>query len=171
MTGSPGEELVEEVDADGTVLRVVDRAEMRAGNLRHRNVAVVVRRPGGAVVVHQRADWKDVHPSMWDVAFGGVPGVGEGDVDAAVRELAEEAGLEVDPDELVDRGAADHDDELVRWVGRLYELVDDREIAPADGEVVAVDEVPIDELENWTAATDVCPDAAWAIVPAIMRWR
>ena len=71
--GSPADELVEVVDADGNVERVVTRAEMRAQNLPHRNIAVVVQRSDGRLVVHQRADWKDVYPSLWDVAFGGVP--------------------------------------------------------------------------------------------------
>ena len=96
----PGAELVEEVDERGRVVRVVTRATMRAENLRHRNIGVVVRRPTGAVVVHRRADWKDVHPSLWDIVFGGVPAVGEDDADAAVRELAEEAGLVVDAADL-----------------------------------------------------------------------
>ena len=54
---------------------------------------VVVLRPGDRVVVHQRAAWKDVAPSAWDLAFGGVCGVGEGWLESATRELAEEAGL------------------------------------------------------------------------------
>ena len=72
--GSPADELVEVIGADGTVERVVTRAEMRAQNLRHRNIAVVVQRSDGRLVAHQRADWKDLYPSMWDLAFGGVPG-------------------------------------------------------------------------------------------------
>jgi len=44
--------LVEELDGEGAVLRVVTRGEMRAENLLHRNVLVVVRRTSGAVVVH-----------------------------------------------------------------------------------------------------------------------
>ena len=75
--GSAADELVEVIGPDGVVERVVTRAEMRAQNLRHRNIAVFVQRSDGRLVVHQRADWKDVYPSLWDIAFGGVPGVGE----------------------------------------------------------------------------------------------
>ena len=118
MVVDPAEELLEEIDEHGRVVRVVTRAEMRTGNLRHRNVAVVVRRTNGAIVVHQRADWKDVHPSLWDIVFGGVPGVGETDHEAAVRELAEEAGLEVLPDDLADLGTGISDDEYTRSSAR-----------------------------------------------------
>ena len=63
--------------SDGAVVRLATRAEMRAGNLRHRSVAVVVVTSAGEVVAHRRADWKDVWPGRWDVCFGGVVGVGE----------------------------------------------------------------------------------------------
>lgn len=157
--GSPGTELVEELDEDGRVVGVVSRSEMRARNLWHRNVIVMVRRSSGALVVHQRADWKDVFPSMWDVAFSGVPAVGESWPEAAARELAEEAGLAVAPGDLADLGPRVCDIGDIRWHGRVFEVTDDRELAPADGEVVALDEVPVSDLPTWITQTPVCPDS------------
>ena len=87
MTGSPGDEPVEAVDPDGRVERIVSRREMRAGNLRHRATFVVVQNGHGDVLVHQRARWKDIWPSRWDLAFGGVCGVGETWDVAARREV------------------------------------------------------------------------------------
>lgn len=158
--GDPGDEPVEIVDRSGRAQRVVPRREMRAGNLWHRNVAVVVRRPGGAIVVHRRADWKDVHPAHWDIAFGGVPGVGESDPEAAVRELAEEAGLDVAADALGDLGRAVHEDQHTRWVGRFFVVTTDAPLHPADGEVVELAEVPVAGLDAWATTVAVCPDAA-----------
>ena len=67
---------------------------------RHRTTALArtLRRsvsvgPDTDVVVHRRADWKDVYPDYWDIAFGGVCGVGEAWLPSARRELEEEAGL------------------------------------------------------------------------------
>ena len=157
--GSPGAELVEELDEEGRVVGVVSRSEMRARNLWHRNVIVMVRRSSGALVVHQRADWKDVFPSMWDVAFSGVPAVGESWSEAAARELAEEASLAVAPDDLADLGPRVCDIGDIRWHGRVFEVTDDRELAPADGEVVALDEVPVSDLPAWITQTPVCPDS------------
>lgn len=154
-----GAELVEELDEDGRVVGVVSRSEMRTRNLWHRNVIVMVRRSSGALVVHKRADWKDVFPSMWDVAFSGVPAVGESWPEAAARELAEEAGLTVAPGDLADLGPRVCDVGDIRWHGRVFEVTDDRELTPADGEVVALDEVPVPDLPAWIAQTPVCPDS------------
>jgi 8-oxo-dGTP pyrophosphatase MutT (NUDIX family) len=164
---SAADEPVEEIDGSGRVLRTVTRRQVRAENLLHRNVMVVVRRSSGAIVVHQRSDWKDVSPSLWDLAFGGIPNVGESDEAAAVRELAEETGLEVEPSDLTDLGRAEWSDDTLRWIGSVFEVIDDREIEPVDGEVVAIDEVlPID-LANWSVEMPVCPDTAWVLVPRL----
>src|SRR5918994_3168068 len=106
------DEPVEVVGEDGAVVGIVRRAEMRARNLRHRSVGVVVRRRGdGAVLAHRRAAWKDVWPGRWDIAFGGVCAVGEAAVATAVRELAEEAGIDVDPRALRLLGAGTYEDD------------------------------------------------------------
>src|SRR5690606_5285189 len=86
---SAASEPVEVVDRNGTVVDVVDRARMRAKRLRHRCTYVAVVDAADRVVVHRRADWKDVWPGRWDIAFGGVVAVGETWDAAAARELAE----------------------------------------------------------------------------------
>lgn len=162
-------ELVEEVDADGRVLRVVTRAEMRAGNLRHRSVGVVVRRPGDrAVLAHRRASWKDVWPGRWDVAFGGVCGVGEPALAAAARELAEEAGVVVaEPSRLRPLGAGTYEDDDVAATAVIYEVEDAGPFTFADGEVEEVRWVPYPELAAFLAAHPHCPDSAAVAVPLL----
>ncbi len=148
------------VDADGTVVDVVPRADMRARNLRHRSVAVVVRRPGdGEVLVHRRAAWKDVWPSYWDLAFGGVCAVGEGWVDAAVRELAEEAGVDVAAAELRPLGRASFTDARVDVVAEAFEVRHGGPFTFADGEVTEATWITFDDLAPWAAERDVCPDS------------
>lgn len=185
----PGQQPVEVVDADGTVLSVVRRSEMRADNLRHRctYVAVVVGQPPDSVInrspsdrdrplrfdhdtelwVHQRADWKDTNPSFWDLAFGGVCDVGEPWQAAAERELAEEAGVTGVP--LVELGSCRYEDSITRVVGRVYLTWWPDEPACPDGEVVAVDRVRLGLLEEWLDNHPVCRDSA-TVVPPVLPW-
>ena len=161
-------EAVEVVDEDGAVLGVVTRAEMRAGNLRHRSTGIVVRRPGDrAVLVHRRAGWKDVWPGRWDLAFGGVCTVGEEPGASALRELAEEAGIEVDPEALRFLGRDRFEDDAVRVVGFLYEVEHGGPFAFTDGEVEEVAWVAFEALEGWLATHEVVPDSRSMAVPLL----
>jgi 8-oxo-dGTP pyrophosphatase MutT (NUDIX family) len=155
----PEDERVEVVDEEGTVVRVVTRAEMRAGNLRHRSVGIVVRRPGDrAVLVHRRAAWKDVWPGRWDVAFGGVCDVDEDELAAAVRELAEEAGITADPTGLRRIATASYEDGDVTAVGTMFEIDHGGPFTFADGEVEATEWVDWDRLGDWFDEHPHCPD-------------
>ena len=159
MTGGPraGDELVDVVDEDDRVVATVRRAEVRAGNLRHRCVFIVVRRSDGRVLVHQRSADKDVWPSAWDIAVGGVVGTGEGWNDAAARELAEEVGIAEVPLRLVGRSRYDDDD--VREVAQVYEVTWDGPVTFADGEVVAAEWLTPAEVGRWTKERTFCPDS------------
>lgn len=152
-------EQVEVVAVDGTVERLVDRATMRAERLRHRCTYLAVVDGQGRLVVHQRAGWKDVWPSRWDLAFGGVADAGEAWLDAARRELAEEAGITAGPDDLVEVAAGTYDDADVSVLGRAYVVRTDAPVHFDDGEVVAEDRVPLGELAAWLAAHETCPDS------------
>lgn len=159
---------VEVVDARGNVLDVVSRATMRAEGLRHRCTYVAVVRSTGRVVVHKRADWKDVFPGAWDLAFGGVCDLGEPWETSAARELQEEAGI---------TGVGLHDLGAVEWsngetalIGRAYVTVHDGPLAPDDGEVVALDEVPIEQLQQWLQTTSTVDDSVDVMPPLLKRW-
>lgn len=164
MTSRVADEAVEVVDPDGRVERLATRAEMRAGNLRHRSTYVVVRDDAGRVLVHQRADWKDIWPSRWDVAFGGICGVGEDWHTAAARELAEEAGL---TGELVDLGPVRFENDLTRCVGRVFVTVATATPTFPDGEVVAHQWVAPEHLADWAAAHELCDDSAAVVLPML----
>jgi isopentenyldiphosphate isomerase len=159
------DDLVEIVDEDGNVTGHVPRSEMRAANLRHRAVGVLVRTSAGDVVVHRRALWKDVWPGYWDLAFGGVLEVGEGWEDGARRELAEEAGIDVS--ELPELGQGVYEDDDVRVVGRIYAANHDGPYEFADGEVEEIALVPWEELRAWASARSCCPDSLSMVLPLL----
>lgn len=165
---STATELVEVVDDDGQPIRSIARAEMRAGNHRHRATYVVVVTSSRHVVVHQRAPWKDIWPSRWDLAFGGICAPGEDWVLGACRELREEAGIDVAPEALTCLGPVRYESAETRVVGRVYLVGHDGPFTFADGEVVAEARVALDDLGAWAARTSLCADAAAVVVPLVL---
>jgi isopentenyldiphosphate isomerase len=156
---------VEVVDPEGRVLEVVPRARMRAENLRHRAVFVLVTSTDGRVLVHRRSEAKDVWPGWWDLAIGGVVGAGEAWDDAARRELAEEVGIEGVEPQAAGSGAYEDDD--VRLVARLYRVVHDGPFRFADGEVVEAGFVTVDELLRLVEQRPFLPDSRALVLPLV----
>jgi 8-oxo-dGTP pyrophosphatase MutT (NUDIX family) len=159
-------ELVDVVDEHGNVVDTVTRAEMRRRNLRHRTVFIAVTDADGRrLLVHRRADWKDTAPGWWDVAFGGVVAAGEAWDDAAARELEEEAGLRARLEPL---GDAAYEDESVAEVCRVYLTRSDGPFTFADGEVVEVAWVDLEEVPSWLDGREVCPDSVAVVLPHLV---
>ena len=162
----PGDTLVDIVDADDHVLEVVPRREMRARNLRHRSVGIAVLDADGRVLIHRRADDKDVWPGRWDLAVGGVVESGEMWEGAAVRELAEEVGSHAPIDEI---GRASYEDDDVRTIVRMYVARDDGPFTFADGEVVEALFVSVDELRDRLAEDLFVPDSVAMLWPLLVE--
>jgi isopentenyldiphosphate isomerase len=162
MPASPGEpasELVDVVDDDDRVTATVTRARMRAERLAHRVVFILVRRSDGRVLVHRRSADKDIWPSAWDLAVGGVVASGETWDAAAARELAEEVGIAGAHLAFVRAGRYADDD--VTESARVYIVVWDGPIAFTDGEVVAAEWLVPSEVKARLAdpAFSFCPDS------------
>lgn len=150
------EQLVEHVAADGSVIEVVTRAEMRRRSLRHRSVYIAVL-DEDRLLIHKRADWKDIYPGAWDLAFGGVCDVGESWHSSAERELMEEAGIHAP---LADCGPVTYEAPGVALLGRLYRC---EHIGPFhfdDGEVTDTRWLPLSELAEFVATNEVPEDSA-----------
>lgn len=169
-------ELVDVLDERGAVVGTATRAAVRAERLWHRSVfvAVVSDGPGpagadtaapaaGCIAVHLRAAWKDVWPSRWDVAFGGVLDAGERWDDGARRELAEEAGIVGVELELVAEGT--FEDEIGRERARVYLVRHAGPLTCPDGEVARTAWVPLAGLGGWLSDHDVVPDSLALVVP------
>ena len=138
---------------------------MRAENLRHRSVAIVVTNSKGQLLVHRRADDKDVFPGWWDLAAGGVVSVGESYAAAATRELAEELGITVAAPVFVTSGR--HDDEHSREICHVYRVVHDGPFRFDDGEVAEARFVTPDELADLISTERFLPGSLRMIGPFV----
>lgn len=155
-------QLVEHIDEHGAVIEVVTRSEMRDRSLRHRSVYIAVLDHADRLLVHKRADWKDVFPGAWDLAFGGVCDVGESWHASAERELMEEAGVTGD---LVDHGPVRFEAPGVALLGQLYSCRHEGPFAFNDGEVTDSQWVPLADLAAFVEGT-VVPDDSAVIITA-----
>jgi isopentenyldiphosphate isomerase len=138
---------------------------MRRRNLRHRAVFVAVLNGRGDVLVHRRSDHKDVWPGWWDLAVGGVVGVGEEWDVAARREVAEELGVVASPEPWGAGGR--YEDEHVRLIGRTYRMRHDGPFTFADGEVVEAEFAGLDELAARLAGDRFLPDSVALVGPLL----
>lgn len=163
------DEPVDVVDEHDRVLRTVTRAEMRRDRLRHRCTFVAVLDTADRVLIHLRSPDKDMWPSRWDLAAGGVVTSGEDWDHAAARELAEELGIT--GAELEPLGGGRYEDAEVAEVARLWRVRWDGPVTFADGEVVEARWVTRDELRTRLADDDFVPDSVALLGPHLLAAR
>ena len=156
------------VDEHDHVVEVVTRRRMRAENLRHRAVYILVTDSAGRLLIHRRSDAKDVWPGRWDVAAGGVLGAGERYDSAARRELVEELGIDAELLEpLEPLGPCAYADADVALVGRVYRVRHDGPLHFADGEVVEATWVSRSELLERLRRDPFVPDSVAVALPLL----
>jgi 3-methyladenine DNA glycosylase AlkD/isopentenyldiphosphate isomerase len=160
------DELVEVVDEQDRVTAVITRAEMRASVVRHRSVGILVHSSDGRLLVHKRADDKDLLPGFWDVAAGGVAGAGESYHESAVRELAEEYGISTPLEPL---GLARFESSQFQTYIGLYRTVSDGPYRFADGEVAEAVLMSPDEVQAAIADRPFMPDSLAVSRPFLVR--
>ena len=161
------EELVDIVDHDDNVLYQCTRKEMRAQVLCHRAVFIAVVNSAGELLIHQRSAMKDLWPSFWDIAVGGVVAAGESYDSAALRELDEEVGISGVP--LVELGVGTYSDEEVSLVGKCFMVTYDGPLILRDGEVVTTEWVSQSDLQQRLAERDFLPDSKELLMPALQK--
>lgn len=141
---------------------------MRAENLRHRSVGVVVLASDGRLLVHRRAETKDLRPGWWDLMAGGVVGVGEPYDAAAERELEEELGIVGAPLEPMGVGRWEGDDSSE--ICHLYRTVHDGPYRFSDGEVAEARLVTPAELTHLLGRRLVLPGSLAMLDEFLEEW-
>ena len=153
---APIEEQVALVDETGAVVGAASRSAMRAANLAHLVVCVLLRDGAGRVYVHRRTDTKDVYPGLYDPTCGGVVAAGETPDECAVRELAEELGVREVPEF---RFSTPFVDGTIRYVAHVYEVRSDGPFTHQPEEVAWGGWMSVDEVRA------LAEDPGWPAVP------
>lgn len=99
--GQKASEIFDVVDEKNEVIGQRTRGEVHAQKLLHRAVHIFVVNKRGQIYLQQRSHLKDVSPLKWDSSAAGHLDAGESYAVAAVRELGEEIGIEVESTALV----------------------------------------------------------------------
>lgn len=99
------EEYLDIVDEDGNLTGEKElRTVCHEKGLRHQTVHIYLYRKNNGrleILPHLRSKFKASNPSAWDTRFGGHVETGQTINEAALRELQEETGLEVDMEDLL----------------------------------------------------------------------
>jgi isopentenyldiphosphate isomerase len=161
----PGAELVDVLDDAGNPIGRATRREMRARRLPHRCVYVLVFNRRGEPFVHLRTPTKDVYPSHWDVAVGGVLAAGEPFDAGARRELAEELGVSAPLTALF---PFRYEDDATVVHAMAYSTVHDGPFRLQPEEIVQGRFVDWEAFDALAARAPVCPDSL-AVVAAYRR--
>ena len=88
-------QLLEVVDAQGNVVGWETRLKIHAQGLLHREVYVWFYTRQGEVIFQHRSPTKDTYPNLLDATVGGHVALGEDYLAAALREMEEETGVQV----------------------------------------------------------------------------
>ena len=91
---NPGEEIIQIVDRNNLETETLPRRIMREKGLIHRASYILVFNEQQELFLQKRTATKDIYPSCWDVAAGGVVLAGESYEESAAREFAEELGVD-----------------------------------------------------------------------------
>jgi isopentenyldiphosphate isomerase len=166
VSGDPGAELVDVLDDAGNPIGTVTRREMRARRLPHRSVYVLVFNRRGELFVHLRTATKDVYPSHWDVAIGGVLAAGESFDTGARREAAEELGVSVAPEALFPLHYADA---ATVVHGMVYRAHHDGPFRLQPEEIVSGEFLALTAVTTRAARAPFCPDGLAVLAEYLQR--
>jgi isopentenyldiphosphate isomerase len=144
------------VDDEDRIIGTALRSEIRARNLPHRGVAILVRNPAGEIYVHRRTTTKDVFPGLYDMVVGGMVTAGESYEETARRELTEELGVQgVDPEFIFKH--CYQGDRNNAWIS-LYKVVWPGPILHQESEISRGDYMTEDEIVAKLAEWRFAPD-------------
>lgn len=150
--GQSPDEVFDVVDAHDVVIGQEFRREIHRRGLRHRAIHIFWLRGDGQLCLQRRSYAKDNCPGLLSSSCAGHVDAGEGYLAAAVRELREELGIDIEPARLREVDYAPCHADLGHEFVRSYLLHGDFPTRLAAFEVDALLWRTLAETEAWALA-------------------
>jgi isopentenyl-diphosphate Delta-isomerase len=156
MTTTAVEEQYDILDENGNKTgEVLSKSVAHDRELLHGAVQIWVYNTKGEILLQRRSKSKKIFPGAWDISAAGHISAGETPVVAAIREVEEEIGIKVNPEEL--RRVAIVRDTVpllpnkthpeMAWVYILHKELDPKKLTIQQSELTAVKLMPIQEVQ------------------------
>ncbi len=156
----PANEMIDVLDSEGRTIGIATRREVRVRRLPHRCVYILVFDSHGRLFIHLRTPTKDVYPSFWDVAIGGVLSAGESFLEGARREMLEEVGVAA---ELTELFPVRYGDPATVAFGMAYRAVHDGPFRFQPEEVVCGEFLTVNVVLERLTCDAFCPDGVMVL--------
>ncbi|MEI6835774.1 MAG: NUDIX domain-containing protein [Candidatus Falkowbacteria bacterium] len=149
-------EYLDICDCDGNLTsQKISKKEAHEQGLWHRSVHVWVINSQNEVLLQRRSPLVDNYPDKWDISAAGHVSAGEDCLTAALREIKEEIGLDIKPEELILIGQArqmgKREGYINNEINPIYIVKKDLEVTKIKKqyeEVAEVKFIPYQELQN-----------------------
>lgn len=89
------------VNNEDKIAGQASREEVHRDGLLHREIHIYFVTPNRQIIFQHRAKNKETYPDLLDATVGGHVEIGDGYLDTAIKEAAEETGLKIDSQELI----------------------------------------------------------------------
>ncbi len=96
------DELIDILTPSGSLTGEVKlKSEAHQKGLWHASVQIWIYTSNGLILIQKRAKNKDTYPNLWDISVAGHLSAGDTPIEAAIREIEEEIGYTVTPENLI----------------------------------------------------------------------
>ncbi len=163
-------ELLNIVDEKDRVLGRATRSEIHRTQRLHRAVHMLVANSAGEIYLQKRAPSKDMNPNRWDSSAAGHVDAGEGYLQAAIREVTEELGVELSAGDFHEFFRLDPVPENGFEFQRYYAIITDQTLTPCPREISEARWFTPEAVDTWVASGDnaLTPDlkTVWPVYRA-----
>lgn len=95
------EELIDVLDNKGNKTGIIKKkSDIKKDGDYHRAIAVLVINSNNEILMQKRSSRKRIYPNLWSIFVKGHVQAGETSIDACIRELSEEVGININSNEL-----------------------------------------------------------------------